>query len=82
MSKAAVYAQLVSPYGEKFPEEAAQWAVAHMSDIDWNKAAAAKAKDYYEKMNMSKDAVYEQLVSSAGEKFTPDEAQYGVSQLK
>lgn len=82
MSQARVYQQLTSQYGEKFPPEAAQWAVEHMSDIDWNQNAAAKAKSYYEKQNMSKDRVYHQLVSDAGEKFTPEQAQYGVSQLK
>jgi hypothetical protein len=81
MSKARVYHQLTSQYGEKFSQEAAQWAISHMSDIDWKKEAAIKGKSYYEKMNMSKQAVYDQLCSEHGEMFTQEEAAYAVSQL-
>lgn len=32
-------------------------------------------------MSMSKDAIYNQLVSEYGEKFTPEEAQYAIDNL-
>ena len=81
MSKAGVYDQLVSEYGEKFSPEAAKWAVDHMSDIDWNKAALEKAKSYQKNMSMSREAIREQLASEHGEKFTAEEADYAVKNL-
>lgn len=81
MSKQGIYDQLVSEYGEKFPEDAAQYAVDNI-EADWNKNALEKAKTYYEDMNMSKDAVYNQLISEFGEKFTQSEAQYAVDHLE
>lgn len=81
MSKAGVYDQLVSEYGENFSPEAARWAVDHMSDIDWNKAALEKAKSYQKNMNMSREAIREQLMSEHGEKFTAEEADYAVKNL-
>lgn len=32
-------------------------------------------------MNMSKSAIYDQLISSYGEKFTKEEAQYAIDHL-
>lgn len=81
MSKAGVYDQLVSEHGEKFSPEAARWAVDHMSDIDWNKAALEKAKSYQKNMNMSREAIREQLMSEHGEKFAAEEADYAVKNL-
>ena len=54
MSKQAVYDQLTSSYGEGFSEDAAQYAIDHMTDVDWNANALEKAKQYYYKMDMSK----------------------------
>ncbi len=81
MSKLAVYEQLTSEYGEKFPEADAQWAVERLSDIDWKKNALEKAKSYQKGMSMSVDAIYDQLTSEYGERFTPEEAQYAVDNL-
>ena len=80
MSKQGIYDQLVSDYGEKFPEEAAQYAIEHL-DADWNENAVKKGQNYAETMHMSKQGVYDQLISDYGEKFTPEEAQYAVEQL-
>ena len=81
MSKAAIYDQLVSPYGEAFPEDAAKYAIDHL-EWDWKANALEKAKQYAEQMNMSNQAIYEQLTSEHGEKFTPEEAQYAIDHLK
>lgn len=60
--------------------EAAQYAVDHLQ-ADYNANALAKAKSYQGMMSMSSAAIYDQLVPSAGEKFTPEEAQYANDNL-
>ncbi|WP_186763916.1 Ltp family lipoprotein [Planomicrobium sp. CPCC 101079] len=81
MSKKAIYDQLVSEYGEQFPEEAAQYAMDNL-EYDWKANALKKAESYAEDMAMSTSAVYDQLVSEYGEQFTPEEAQYAIDNLK
>lgn len=80
MSKAGIYDQLTSEYGEKFSAEAAQYAIDNM-DADWNANALAKAKEYSDTMHMSKLGVYDQLISEYGEKFAPEEAQYAIDNV-
>lgn len=80
MSKAGLYEQLTSEYGEKFSPEAAQYAVDNLQ-VDYNAKALAKAKTYQEQMSMSPEAIREQLVSEHGEKFTPEEAEYAIQNL-
>lgn len=80
MSKAAIYDQLTSSYGEGFPAEAAQYAVDHLV-ADYKANALEKAKNYQTTMHMSRSAIYDQLTSSYGEKFTAEEAQYAVDNL-
>lgn len=81
MSKAGIYDQLVSEYGEKFTPEAAQYAVDNVK-ADWNKNALEQAKNYQEVMAMSPAAIKDQLVSEYGEKFTEEEAQYAIDHLE
>ena len=80
MSKEGIYNQLISEYGENFPEDAAQYAMYNL-DCDWNANALAKAKSYSDTMHMSKAAIFDQLISEYGEKFTPEEALYAVDNL-
>lgn len=80
MSKKGIYDQLTSEYGEKFPADAAQYAIDNMS-ANWNENALQKAKTYQKSMNMSKSAIYDQLISDYGEKFTKEEAQYAIDHL-
>lgn len=80
MSKARLYKQLTSEYGEKFPADAAQYAVDNVK-TNWKKNALEKGKSYYKNQNMSKERVYQQLISEYGEQFTPGEAQYAVDHL-
>jgi TM2 domain-containing membrane protein YozV len=80
MSKAGIYDQLTSEYGEKFSPEAAQYAVDTIA-ADWNANALEKAKTYQETMAMSPEAIRDQLVSEYGEKFTPEEADYAIAHL-
>lgn len=80
MSKAGLYDQLTSEYGEKFQKEAAQYAIDNVK-ADWKENALKKAKSYSEGQSMSKDSVYDQLISEYGEKFTKEEAQYAVDHM-
>lgn len=81
MSKVGLYEQLTSEYGEKFTEEAAQYAIDNI-EANWNENALKKAKTYQETMSMSKNAIYDQLISEYGEKFTVDEAKYAIDNLE
>lgn len=80
MSKQSIYEQLTSEYGEKFPADAAQYAIDNMN-ADWKENALKKAKSYQETMSMSTSAIYDQLISEYGEKFTKEEAQYAIDNL-
>ena len=80
MSKAGLYDQLTSEYGEKFTAEAAQYAIDNIT-VDWKENALKKAKLYQETMSMSPAAIYDQLISEYGEKFTAEEAQYAIDNL-
>lgn len=80
MSKAGLYDQLVSLYGEKFSKEAAQYAIDNVK-ANWKANALEKAKMYQNDMAMSPAAIRDQLVSSYGEKFTHSEADYAIQHL-
>lgn len=80
MSKAKIYDQLTSEYGEGFTAEAAQYAINNIQ-ADWNANALAKAKTYQSSMSMSKQRIYQQLTSEYGEEFTAEEAQYAIDHL-
>lgn len=80
MSKQGIYNQLTSEYGEKFPADAAQYAIDNIK-ADWNANALAKAKMYQDQMNMSASAIHDQLTSEYGEQFTADEADYAIANL-
>lgn len=81
MSKQGVYEQLTSDAGEQFSPEAGQYAIDHLTDIDWNANALAKAKDYQSEMDMSPAEIRDQLTSSSGEQFTQSEADYAIQHL-
>ena len=81
MSKQRVYDQLSSDYGEQFSQDAAAWAVAHMSDIDWKANALVKAKFYRDDMHLSNNRIYQQLTSDYGERFAKDEADYAMAHI-
>jgi len=80
MSKAGVYEQLVSEYGENFSAEAAQYAIDNV-EADWKANAVAKANVYQDDMAMSPDAIREQLVSEYGEQFTAEEADHAIANM-
>ncbi len=80
MSKQGIYDQLTSEYGEKFPADAAQYAIDNVK-ADWNANALAKAKTYQDQGSMSKSAIHDQLTSEYGEQFTQSEADYAIANL-
>ncbi|MBU3172759.1 Ltp family lipoprotein [Clostridium estertheticum] len=45
-------------------------------------SALAKAETYGTMMDMSKAGIYDQLISSAGDKFSPKSAQYAIDNVK
>ena len=80
MSKAGIYDQLTSEYGERFTADEAQYAIDNI-EADWNANALETAKSY-QKMDMSPEAIRDQLSSEYGEKFTQEEADYAVDNLE
>ena len=80
MSKARIYKQLTSQYGEAFDEDAAQYAIDNI-ECDWKENDLKKAKSYRDTLSMSKDRIYNQLTSQYGEQFTAEEAQYAIDHL-
>lgn len=80
-SKKGLYQQLTSQAGEKYPADAAQYAVDNVK-TNWKENALKAAQNYDKLMPMSKQGLYEQLTSSAGDGYTPEEAQYAVDHLK
>ena len=80
MSKTGTYHQLTSDAGDKFPADAAQYAVDHV-DADWKENALKTAKSYQKDMHMSNEAIRDQLTSDAGEEFTQEEADYAIQHL-
>ena len=66
--------------GGKFSEDAAKYALDHLN-ANWNENALKKAKSYQQDMAMSENDIREQLTSSAGEKFTAEQADYAVQHL-
>ena len=86
MSKAMIYDQLIHDsevpyYGEeKFSAEAAQYAVDNV-EVDWKENALKTAQAYSYTLNMSKAAIYDQLISEV-DQFTPEEAQYAIDNLE
>lgn len=81
MSKAGLYDQLTSEYGDQFPADAAQWAIDHL-EVDYKENALKSAENYSKSLHMSKRGIYDQLISEFGEKFTPEEAQYAIDHLE
>ncbi len=82
-SRAGIIKQLTSEYGAGFPAGDAEFAVARLERegaVDWNAEAAEAAKSYLELTPMSRQGLLEQLTSEYGAGFTPEQAEYGVSQ--
>lgn len=80
-SKRGLYDQLTADVADKYPAEAAQYAVDNIK-ADWNEQALRAAKEYQKLMPMSNEGLKEQLTSDAGDKYTEEEADYAVAHLE
>lgn len=80
-SKKGLYQQLTSEAGEKYPAEAAQYAIDNIT-VDWNEQALKSARKYQKVMPMSNEELRQQLMSDAGEQFTEEEANYAIEHLE
>ena len=68
-----------SEYGDQYSVEDATWA-ADNSGADWNAEAAEAAESYLELTPFSRAGLIDQLTSEYGDKFTREQAEYGVTQ--
>lgn len=81
-SRAGLLEQLTSEYGEGYPAEDAEFAIATLEQtgkVDWNAEAAEAAQSYLDMMAFSRDGLYDQLTSEYGEGFTPEQANAGLA---
>lgn len=60
--------------------DAAQYAIDNVK-VNWNEQALKSAKNYMKISPMSIEQLRDQLTSDAGEKFTPEEAQFAIDNL-
>jgi hypothetical protein len=80
-SEAGLFQQLTSSDGEGDTAADAQFAISYLHP-DWYQQAVASAKGYLaDGEGFSKASLYDQLTSSAGEGFTPEQANYALSQV-
>lgn len=82
LSKADIYDQLTSSYGDKFSPSDAKFAVDNLEGVNWNQNALETAKNYLNNLHLSKNDIYDQLTSQYGGKFTPAQANYAINHLK
>ncbi|CAI2620165.1 hypothetical protein AKUH4B206J_09400 [Apilactobacillus kunkeei] len=81
LSKADIYDQLTSSYGNKFSPSDAKFAVDNLEGVNWNQNALETAKNYLNNLHLSKNDIYDQLTSQYGGKFTSEQANYAVNHL-
>lgn len=78
-SKAGLFHQLTSSYGEGFSPRLARFALAHLR-VNWNRQAVLSAKGYLQSgQGFSYSGLVQQLNSPYGEQFTLAQAQHGAS---
>lgn len=80
-SEKGLYDQLTAEYGNKYPAEAAQYAIDNI-EVDYNEQALRAAKNYQETMPMSDAELKDQLMSEYGDKYTEEQAQYAIDNLE
>lgn len=82
MSKQGLYDQLTSEYGAKLSTPEANAAIAKIDPfINWNNLAVLSAQSYRNSVNLTGQALLDQLISEHGAKFTPEQAQYGIDHI-
>lgn len=82
MSKQGIYTALTSELlGDHYTDEAAQYAIDNLDDVDWNANALATAEYYAEYSYLSEAALPEALGAEYGAGFTADEVAYAMENL-
>lgn len=79
-SRAGILQQLTSEYGEGYPPEDAEFAIARLETeggVDRNAEAAESAASYLSHSAFSRQGLLQQLTSEYGEGFTPEQAELG-----
>lgn len=80
-SRQGLIDQLSSENGDQYSVEQATAGVdAIESSVDWNEQAARAAQNYLDTMPFSRQSLIDQLSSEFGDKFTVEQATYGVDQ--
>ena len=80
MSKAGIYDQLTSEYGEGMSPESAQYAIDNV-EADWEANALASAEYYRDEISLSPAEIRDQLSNEFGGHFTVDEVEYAMEHL-
>ncbi|MGL6228545.1 MAG: Ltp family lipoprotein [Culicoidibacterales bacterium] len=79
LSKAGVYEHLLADEAN-FSLAVIEYVVQTLTG-DWAENARKKAESLRELMNLTPEQIYEQLISSYGDKFTASEARYAIEHL-
>lgn len=80
-SRAGLFGQLTSEYGEGFAAEDAEFAIATIEQsgrVDWNQEAVQAAESYLEFKGFSRSGLFDQLTSEYGEQFTAEQANFAL----
>jgi hypothetical protein len=81
-SRAGLFEQLTSEYGEGYEPADAEFALAYLEQnglVDWNAEAVESAESYLDFSSFSRQGLYEQLTSEYGEGFTPAQAEHALA---
>lgn len=84
-SREGLIQQLSSDYGDGYSKEDAEFAVDYLEKndlVDWKEQAYRAAENYLSVSPFSKKGLIDQLSSEYGDKYTKDEAEYGVNLLE
>ena len=83
-SRRGLIEQISSEYADNFPVADAEFAVKYLEDkglVDWNEEAAQCAQNYLDIMSFSKEGLFDQMTSEAGDKFTREQAEYAIKKV-
>ncbi len=82
LSKQGLYDQLTSEYGSQMTPEDTNTVIGRLEPlVNWNNLAVLSAQTYRSTLNLTGQALLEQLTSEYGSKFPIDQAQYGVDHV-
>ena len=83
-SKQGLIDQLSSEAADNYPEDVAEFAVSKLEErgeVNWDEQCEKSAKSYLDLMAFSKEELIQQLSSSAGDKYTREQAERAVEKV-